>query len=380
MKIILSPDSFKGTLSADQAARAMEQGMKQILPDAEYIRLPIADGGEGTLDVLVDLTKGEIHYVEVLDPLSRPVEARYGILGDGKTAVIEMAEASGIMRVAVNEQDPYQASTYGTGQLIRHALDQGCRSFIVAIGGSATNDGGIGVMRALGAAFYTKDEVALDTYLPDYAHLQRIDLSEFDSRIADCEFSIACDVDNPLLGVRGATAIFGPQKGVREKHAQVLESVLAHYAEILEVTTGKRLHDHPGAGAAGGLGAALLAFFPAELKRGIDIVLDAIGFTSLLTDADWVVTGEGKSDQQTLSGKAPLGVAERAARARVPAILLSGIIQPEDKQELEKHFHFTQSVVSECCTIQQALENPEQSVREAAQEIARYIMGESKTN
>lgn len=375
MKIIISPDSFKGTLSAPEAAQAIQSGLKNVWPHADYVTLPIADGGEGTLDVLVELTKGAFHFVTAQDPLGRAIEARYGILGDEETAVIEMAEASGIMRVDVNERDPFRATTFGTGELIRHALDQGCRHFIIAIGGSATNDGGIGVLRALGLRFYDEKGVELKDSLPDYQRLHRIDVSEFDPRILGSKFTIACDVDNPLLGERGATAVFGPQKGVQAHHAEVLEKSLTRYAEVVEQLTGKSVHLQAGAGAAGGLGAALLAFFPAELKRGIDTVLEAIAFDRWLKGADLVITGEGRSDKQTLSGKAPLGVAQWAKEAGVKTVLLSGRILPEDRALFEKYFDHVYSVVSDGCTVEQALTEPAVCVAQAAERVAK-VMGE----
>lgn len=369
MNIIISPDSFKGTLSAKQAAHAMAEGIHSVFPEATCTLLPVADGGEGTLEVLVDLTQGRFIQIPVTDPLGRTIHARYGILGDQQTAVIEMAEASGIMHVAKDERDPFRATTFGTGEMIRHALDQGCRRFIVAIGGSATNDGGIGMMRALGADFYA-EETALSDYLPDYMNLTHIDLTQFDSRISACDFSIACDVDNPLLGDRGATAIFGPQKGVTAEHAETLEAVLACLAQRIEELTGRAHHERAGAGAAGGLGTALLAFFPAHLERGIDSVLDACHFQDYLKDADIVMTGEGKSDVQTLSGKAPLGIAERATAAGVPVALLSGMIPMEERELLAPHFTYMESIVSEECSVEVALTEPHASLVSAAARLA----------
>lgn len=373
MNIIISPDSFKGTLRAQEAARAIEEGIRLANPTATCTLLPIADGGEGTLDVLVDLTKGHVHEVIVSDPLGRPITARYGILGDKQTAVIEMAEASGITRVTQNERDPLRSSTYGTGELIKHALDHGCRKFVIAIGGSATNDGGIGTLQALGVRFYDEKGTELGTYLPDYLHLARIDLTRIDQRIASCDFSIACDVDNPLLGERGATAIFGPQKGVFEEDAILLEAILTRYARVVEQMTGEATHLKPGAGAAGGLGTALLAFFPAHLERGIDSVLDAIQFDAYLQQADWVITGEGKSDVQTLSGKAPLGIAQRAEKAGVDVALLSGMIPAEELMLLAPHFAHLEAVVSENCSIEEALAKPYEALVSAAARLGRKL-------
>lgn len=373
MNFIISPDSFKGTLSAQQAAQAMAEGIHSVFPEATCTLLPVADGGEGTLEVLVDLTQGRFIQIPVSDPLGRTISARYGILGNQQTAVIEMAEASGIMHVAKDERDPFRATTFGTGEMVRHALDQGCRRFIVAIGGSATNDGGIGMMRALGATFYDDQGRVLETHLPDYARLATIDLTQFDARIAACDFSIACDVDNPLLGERGATAIFGPQKGVTQEHAEVLEAVLARFALRVEELTGQAHHEKAGAGAAGGLGTALLAFFPAHLERGIDSVLDTFHFQDYLDGVDLVITGEGKSDVQTLSGKAPLGVADRARAAGVPVALLSGMIPVEERALLAPHFTYMESVVGDECPLETALTEPYTSLVSAAARLGRKL-------
>lgn len=371
MHIIISPDSFKGTLTAKEAAQTMKDGLLRVFPRAQYTLIPIADGGEGTLEVLVELTEGQMQQVVVEDPLGRPVDARFGILGDGKTAVIEMAEASGIMRVTKSERNPFRASTYGTGELIRHALDAGCRHFILAIGGSATNDGGIGAMRALGARFLDESGRVLEKDLPSYLALATIDLEALDPRLAKCRFDIACDVDNPLLGERGATAIFGPQKGVDRRHHDVLENVLRRYAQVVEETTGKSVHELPGAGAAGGLGTAFLAFLPSTLRPGIEIILDEIDFDSKLDGASWVVTGEGKSDVQTLSGKAPLGIAFRAKKAGVPVALLSGMVREEDRVLLAPHFDLIESIVSPSCHLEEALSQPVPALLAAAERLGK---------
>ncbi|MBM7705851.1 glycerate kinase [Chryseomicrobium aureum] len=373
MNIIISPDSFKGTLSAKEAGMAIREGIQSVRPDINCTVVPIADGGEGTLEALVDATAGRLIDVSVLDPLSREIVAHYGILGDGVTAVIEMAEASGITHITPTDRNPLRASTFGTGQLIRHALDEGCRKFIVAIGGSATNDGGIGALRALGIRFYDTSGMELRTHLPDYLQLGEIDLSDFDSRIASCDFSIACDVDNPLLGERGATAVFGPQKGVTPELASILENVLQRYADVVYKLTGQAHHLRAGAGAAGGLGMALLAFFPAHLERGIDSVLDAIEYDQYLREADLVITGEGKSDVQTLSGKAPLGVAERARRVGVKVALLSGMIPSQEKSLLVPHFSYVEAIVSRECTVEQALSKPYEALAQAAARLGRKL-------
>lgn len=369
MKIIVAPDSFKGSISAEQAARAMAQGIIEAAPDSEVIELPSADGGEGTMVNLVAATNGRMVTHQVSGPLGKPVAASYGVLGNAETCVIEIAEASGLTLLSQTERNPERASTEGTGELIRHALDAGFRDFIIGLGGSATNDGGTGLLRALGMRFL---DAAGEALLPGAGALDKlyaIDAHSFDPRIQDCRFVIASDVDNPLVGPNGASHIFGPQKGATDKMAEALDRKLSHYADIVEKQTGVSLHDYAGAGAAGGAGGAFLAFFPAVMRRGIDVVLEASGFSESVASSDLIFTGEGKSDRQTLSGKTAFGIAQMAAVHGKPVILLSGAIDPESRKDLMRFFEEVHSVSGGAVTEKQSMDNASVHVRKRASEI-----------
>ena len=324
MRIIVAPDSFKGSLTAREAARAMARGIRQVFPEAEVIEIPIADGGEGTVEALVAATGGVLRQTTVRGPLGEPVDAAWGVLGDGRTAVIEMAAASGLTRVSAGRRDPRITSTFGTGELVRAALEAGLRRIILGIGGSATNDGGAGLARALGARFLDADGLDLPEGGAALAWLARIDLSGLDPRLSGTEILVACDVDNPLCGPRGASAIYGPQKGATPEMVAELDAALGVFAGVAARATGRDIALRPGAGAAGGLGAGLLFFTPARLRPGVAIVLEATGFEALAQGADLVITGEGRTDAQTAMGKAPVGVAAAAKRQGVPVICLSG--------------------------------------------------------
>ncbi|MEY9978847.1 glycerate kinase [Lysinibacillus sp. RC79] len=363
MKVVISPDSYKGTLSAIEVANAMQAGILDANPSIETVILPVADGGEGTLESLVASTDGQYISQHVLDPLGREIEARYGVLGDNETCVIEMAQASGIMLLQDKEKNPELASTYGTGQLIKAALDEGFRKFIIGIGGSATNDAGIGMLKALGLQLKKEDGTLIADEVSALLDLASIDVSQLDPRLAEATFIIACDVDNPLIGERGATAIFGRQKGVKEHQIAYFDSCLKQFADIVEMQIGIRLHDYKGAGAAGGMGGALIAFLNGTFNVGIEIVMNAVQLKKHLEGAGFVMTGEGKSDRQTLHGKAPLGVAKAATSANVQAILLSGAIEENDKPELLNYFTVVESLVDENISIQQAMQEPYYFIR-----------------
>ncbi|MFY0520309.1 glycerate kinase [Lysinibacillus sp. UGB7] len=363
MKVIISPDSYKGTLSAIDVANAMQEGIKDVNQSIETVILPVADGGEGTLASLIASTGGRYITENVLDPLGRMIEAQYGVLGDKETCVIEMAQASGIMLLQDSEKNPEIATTYGTGQLIKAALDEGFRKYIIGIGGSATNDAGIGMLKVLGLQLKKEDGTPIAEGVSALLDLKSIDASRLDSRLADANFIIACDVDNPLIGEYGATAIFGPQKGVNKQQIAFYDSCLKHFADIVEKQYQIRLHDYKGAGAAGGLGGALIAFLHGTFHAGIDIVIDAVQLKRHLVDAQFVITGEGKSDRQTLHGKAPLGVANVVKATDVQSVLLSGAIDENDKLALLEHFAIVESLVDENITLQQAMQKPYHFIR-----------------
>lgn len=325
-KIVIAPDSFKGSLSAIQVANAIEKGIRKVLKDVNIVKVPMADGGEGTLDSLVQATNGYYKLVRVKDPLLREIEASIGFLGDNQTCVIEMAMASGMCLLTEEEKNPLITTTYGTGQLIKAGLDMGIENFILAIGGSATNDGGAGMLQALGARLLDRQLQEVPVGGGYLNKIEQIDLSELDKRIKDCRFTIASDVLNPFIGINGASYVFGPQKGASNEMVQQLDQNLTHWANKIEEITNIAVHEIKGAGAAGGLGGAFLAFFPSNLKRGIDIVIDYSNLKEEVKTADLVITGEGKIDFQTKSGKTPMGVAQLGKTYQVPTIAIAGTV------------------------------------------------------
>ncbi|HBQ64319.1 MAG TPA: glycerate kinase [Clostridiales bacterium] len=335
MKIMLAPDSFKGSLSSMEVIGILEDAALRVFgKQISFVRLPIADGGEGTLDAILYAAEGEKKEVLVSDPLGRRIKAAYGkCMHDGKcTGIIEMAQASGLPLLTEAERDPLLTSTYGTGELIRAALDDGIRDFILGIGGSATNDGGTGALQALGMHFHEAGGSVLPSGMGggSLSRIASIDKGPFDPRIAKSRFTVMCDVKNPLTGPSGATFVYGPQKGAGPETLKILEAGMLHYASLLNRTAGRDLAGIPGTGAAGGLGAALAAFFGAVLKPGIDILLDVVNFEQLLEGVDLVVTGEGRMDHQTASyGKAPAGIASRCAARGIPVVAVAGSIGAE---------------------------------------------------
>jgi glycerate 2-kinase len=332
VKIIIAPDSFKGSLTAREAASAIELGVRAAFPDANVDTIPMADGGEGTLEALVASTSGKFVFAEAVDPLNRPIKGRYGVLGDGTTAVIEMATVSGLLLLKKNELNPLFTSTYGTGQLIRHALESGYDKLIVGLGGSSTNDCGTGMAQALGVRFFRKDKSEIldkmcGRFLGDVAS---IDLSELFPAVQRSYVTAACDVKNPLLGERGTSFMYSRQKGATSDIADQLEKNMRSFIDIAEKSTGRQVRDIPGAGAAGGLGAGLMLFLGAELQPGIDIVMDACNFSERIKDADIILTGEGKIDNQTAFGKTIAGIASRANSLKIPVIAFGGIVENAD--------------------------------------------------
>ena len=375
MKIIISPDAFKGTLTALEAAKSIEQGIKQARPDAETVLLPVADGGEGTMEALVLATEGHFVQTIVLDPLGREIEASFGVLGNELTCVIEMASASGITLLHNNERNPRIASTFGTGQLIKTALDQGFRDFIICIGGSATNDAGVGMLRALGLRLVDEYGRDVQKSVDGLYDVRTLDFSNWDTRLDESSITIACDVNNPLVGENGATAVFGPQKGVKPEEIHYFDQALTHWADIVEAEKGIRLHDYQGAGAAGGMGGALIAFLNGKFHQGIQLVLDVTKFREKIQDADYIVTGEGKSDRQTLHGKAPMGVLHCAKQLDIPVVLLSGCIEEQDREILAPHFQQLVSVVNEFVSNDMAMKEASRCLSEQAYETFQQLIG-----
>jgi len=326
MKIVIAPDSFKGSLTALEVSDAIEQGIREIFPESEIVKIPMADGGDGTAHCLVNATGGKILIEKVTGPLGDEVLASYGILGDKKTAVIEMAEASGLTLVPENRRNPLVTTTYGTGQLIKFALDQGCRKMIIGIGGSATNDGGAGMVQALGAKLLDKDGEEIGFGGGELKKVFRIDTKYLDNRLSETKVLVASDVSNPLCGPQGASRIYGPQKGATPEVIEELDESLAYFAGIIKRDLNKDVKDIPGAGAAGGLGASLIAFLNAELRPGIEIIIEIVKLEQAIKGADLVITGEGKIDSQTIYGKAPIGVAKIAKKYHIPVIAVAAII------------------------------------------------------
>jgi len=373
MKIVIAPDHYKESLSALSVATEIEAGFREIFPDADYVKIPMSDGGEGTVEALVAATLGKIIRVRVSGPLGKPVDAFYGLTGDEKTAVIEMAAASGLELIAPAERDPLRASTFGTGELIRAALDAGAKRFIIGIGGSATNDGGSGMVKALGGRFFDERNNELEAGGAALEQLARIDISGLDSRLHECPIDVACDVDNPLIGPDGASSVFGPQKGATLEMVARLDRCLARYAEKIQSDLGVSVADLPGGGAAGGLGAGLFAFLHARLRRGFEIVSDAVGLDRMIADADLVITGEGRIDSQTMRGKTPFGVALTAKRHGKPVIAIAGCLTREASAVYGGGIDAIFSVLSRPCTQQEALASGAENIRRAARNIAAAV-------
>ncbi|CNK69860.1 putative glycerate kinase [Yersinia pseudotuberculosis] len=378
MKIIIAPDSFKESLTAMQVAEAIEQGFSEIFPQAEYIKLPMADGGEGTVESMVAATGGELVNVEVTGPLGAPVNAFYGWMGDGETAVIEMAAASGLHLVAPEQRNPLITTSYGTGELILAALNHGARKIILGIGGSATNDGGAGMMQALGVQLSDQQGKALTVGGAALAQLVDIDLRQLDDRLAQTDILVACDVDNPLCGAKGASAVFGPQKGATPERVQQLDAALQHYGEKIEQVTGKSVINVAGAGAAGGMGAALFGLLNARLQPGIEIVTEALKLAAAVQEADLVITGEGRIDSQTIYGKTPVGVARVAKRFDIPVIAIAGSMAPDYEVVHQHGLDAVFSVLNHIQTLPEALEEASDNIRITARNVAAvWKMGRS---
>lgn len=370
MKIVIAPDSFKESLSAMQVAEAIEQGFSEIFPQAEYIKLPMADGGEGTVESMVAATGGERVHVNVTGPLGQPVNGFFGWMGDGETAVIEMAAASGLHLVAPEQRNPLITTSFGTGELILAALNHGARKIILGIGGSATNDGGAGMMQALGAHFHDIDGKELHVGGAALAQLASVDLSQLDARLAQTDILVACDVDNPLCGAKGASAVFGPQKGATPERVKQLDAALQHYGEKIELATGKSVLNVAGAGAAGGMGAALFGLLNARLQPGIEIVTEALKLADAVQGADLVITGEGRIDSQTVHGKTPVGVARVAKRYDIPVIAIAGGMTPDYSVVHQHGLDAVFSVLNRIQTLPEALEGARENVRVTARNVA----------
>ncbi|HYF78776.1 MAG TPA: glycerate kinase [Symbiobacteriaceae bacterium] len=371
MKIVIAPDSYKGCMTAAEVAEAMGRGVRRLYPDAELDLIPMADGGEGTVQAMVDATGGRLIPATVTGPLGEPVAASFGLMGDGETAVIEMASASGLPLVPADRRNPLLTTTYGTGELIRLALEQGARRLIIGIGGSATNDGGAGMAQALGARLLDAAGCDLPNGGGALARLDRIDISGLDPRLQGFAITVACDVDNPMTGERGAAAVFGPQKGATPDMVAALDANLQHLAAIMRRDLGQDVEQVPGAGAAGGLGAGLMAFLGATLRRGVEIVVDAVNLTGRCAGADLVLTGEGGTDFQTVRGKTPMGVARAAKVHGVPVICLSGGLGRNYREVYTVGIDAVCSIVPGPMPLAEALERGPELVEDATERALR---------
>lgn len=373
-KFVLAPDSFKESMTAKEVCVAMEKGIKKVFSDAEIIHVPMADGGEGTVESLVDATNGHKEYIEVQGPLpEQKVKAYYGILGDEKTAVIEMAQASGLMLVEPRYRNPLTTTTYGTGELIKAALNKGVSTIIIGIGGSATVDGGIGMAQALGVKFTDKYGNNIEPTGSNLAKIDKISMENLDKRVKKVNFIIASDVENILTGKKGAAAVFGPQKGATPDEVELLDKGLIHYAEIIRRDIGKNVEDIAGSGAAGGLGAGLIAFLDAKLQSGVEVVANTVKLAEKISQADYVFTGEGGMDFQTKYGKTPFGVAQVAKKYQKPVFAEAGYLGERIEELYDIGISAIFGIVDKSESIEESLEKGPQNVERTTENIARLI-------
>lgn len=373
MKFVLAPDSFKESMTAKTAALAMEKGVKRVFPDAECVIIPMADGGEGTVESLVDGSNGTLIQKEVTDPLGKKIIAEYGIIGQGEVAIIEMASASGLQLIKKEERNPLITTTYGTGELIRDALNRGVNRIMIGIGGSATNDGGVGMLQALGASFKDIDGQELPFGGGALNMLETIELTHLDPRLSTTKIEVACDVTNPLIGKTGASYVFAPQKGATAEMAKFLDENLTHYAKRILEVTGEDISEKEGAGAAGGLGAGLMAFLNAELKRGIDLIMDYTDLENKIIGANYVFTGEGSIDGQTLFGKTPFGVAKTAKKQQIPVIAFAGRVGSGTEELYKQGFTAVIGIMKEVSSLEKALMSGEDNLMFSVENICRII-------
>ena len=380
MKVVAAIDSFKGSMTSLEVSEAFEKGVKKVYKDAEFLKIPLADGGEGTVKALIDNLDGEMVNIRVKDPLMRDVDSFYGISGDGKTAVIEMAAASGLPLLDSDERDPMKASTFGTGELIKDALEKGCREFIIGIGGSATNDAGIGMLSALGYIFLDENGDELN---PNGENLLKIKSFRDDKvmkEVSEAKFLIACDVDNPFYGSNGAAYVYGKQKGATEEMIKILDKGMENFSNVIRDIKKSDISNISGAGAAGGLGGAFMAFFNSELKPGIDIITEKIELEKSIKGSDYVITGEGRIDFQTAMGKTPSGVAKLAKKYGIPVIAIGGSVDDEIGNIYECGITAAFSIIDSPMTLNEAMDtkNAQRLVEKTAEQIFRVIKSNEK--
>lgn len=380
MKIVIAPDSFKESMSALEAATAIEAGFSKVIPDATYVKVPMADGGEGTVQSIIDATDGQIKRVTVTGPLYDPVEAFYGISGDKKLAVVEMASSSGLELVEMSQRNPLLTTTFGFGELIKDALDEGVEELLLGLGGSATNDGGAGMIVALGGQLLNDNGETITLTGQGLSELASIDLKDLHPRLKDVTINVACDVDNPLTGENGAAYIYGPQKGASTEQVKILDHNLKHLSEIIEKDLAKNVEQTPGAGAAGGLGAGLMAFLDAKLQRGGDLLTSVLQLDSIIQDADLVITGEGNINHQTIYGKTPIAVAKVAKRYNKPVIAIVGSLTNGYESVYNEGTDAAFSIIPYLSDLQTVLDAGESNIQAAAKDIATVLTLMQKNN
>jgi glycerate kinase len=376
--IVIAPDSFKESLTAPEVAEAIRKGIIRAVPSANTILVPMADGGEGTVQALVQSTRGKIIQVPVHDPLMRRIHAFFGILGDGQTAVIEMAAASGIELLSEKEKNPLKTSTFGTGELINAALDTSCNKLIIGVGGSATNDGGAGMLQALGIKFIDKNGEEISPAGGSLDKIREIDTSSLDKRLNTINITIASDVSNPLYGESGATKVFGPQKGASPDMVEKLEKNLIHFSKLTGKNKGKKYHNIAGAGAAGGLGFGLISWLNAKIKPGFEVIANLAGLEERISTADLVITGEGKIDMQTKYGKTPYGVAMLAKKHNVPVLAFTGILEDEAKAMYKDIFQLIVSIRKKHMSLEESKRNAASLLQEATTKTFTQYTGLAK--
>ncbi len=374
IKIVIAPDSFKESLSASEVAESIRKGIVSAIPSVSIITVPMADGGEGTVQSLVHSTGGKIIQTQVHDPLMREITSFFGILGDGQTAVIEMAAASGIELISADERNPLITTSYGTGELIKSALDTGVRKLIIGIGGSATNDAGVGMLQALGMRFHDKNGFEINPGGGSLDELKDIDITNMDKRLKTTKIVVASDVNNPLFGPSGASSVFGPQKGASPEMVKKLDNNLGHFARISEVFLKKEFHSIPGAGAAGGLGFGLIAWLNAEIKPGFEIISIQAGLEEKIKKSNLVITGEGKIDAQSKYGKTPYGVAKLAKKYNVPVLAFAGIVEDEAREIYHDLFQMIIPIAGETMSLEDSKKNAASLLQKAASNAIRQYM------
>lgn len=372
MKVLVAPDSFKGTLKAKEVAEIIEKGIRKVFSEAKVTKVPLADGGEGTVEALVESAGGKTFTKEVTSPLGERVKASFGVLSEGSTAIIEMAQASGFSLVPPEKRNPLWTTTFGTGELIKSALDKGCKKIIIGIGGSATVDGGAGMAQALGAKILDKEGREIGFGGGNLGKTVRINMEHFDFRAKNTKVIVASDVENPLCGERGAAKVYGPQKGANKEMVKILEKNLVHFARIVKKFLNKDVRDIPGAGAAGGLGAGLIAFMNAEIKPGIDIIIQASHLEEKMRGVDLVISGEGRIDKQTLYGKVPIGVLKIAKKRNIPLILIGGEVK-ERKLLYKEGVSAIISCVDHITSLKEALNGAQVNLMDASEQAMRFI-------